>query len=450
MAIVLALAGTFVYLRVAANLDSTIDEGLRTRIDELARSLASSPPGGVELGRPGAEGGEDVLAQIITPAGEVVGSSEGPAAIPALDSFQLTSARGGLTYFDPEPVEGVEGEARLLAGPADADGTSLIAVVGASTSDRDETLSGLIAAFGIGAPIALLISSALGYALASAALRPVEAMRRRAAGITLERRGERLPLPPSDDEINRLGRTLNEMLERIEGSLERERAFVADASHELRTPLALLRAELELGSRPDRDLEEARAAMSSAIEEADRLRRLADDLLVLGRSDGGGLPIEREEVPVGRLLERTRARFAARAADEGREISVHADGELTASLDPARVEAALSNLVDNALRHGSGEVTLAGHADGDAVVLEVTDRGPGFPAAFVPRAFDRFSRAESGRTTAGSGLGLAIVRAIAEAHGGTVSIESTGPGSTVAIRLPRREARDASPLNVAR
>jgi len=444
MAIVLALAGTFVYLRVAANLDSTIDDGLRTRADELASTLAGSRPGALELGQPGAEGGEDVLTQILTPAGGVVGSSEGPDATSVLDSSQLASAGGGLTYFDPKQVEGVEGEARLLAGPAAGDGRSLIAVVGASTSDRDETLSGLIATFSIGAPIALLISSALGYALASAALRPVEAMRVRAQEITLERRGERLPLPPSEDEVNRLGRTLNEMLERIEGSLERERAFVADASHELRTPLGLLRAELELGSRPDRDLEEARAAMSSAIEEADRLRRLADDLLVLDRSDGGGLTIERGEVPVGGLLERTRARFAARAEEEGREISVNADGGLTASLDPARVEAALSNLVDNALRHGSGEVRLAGRADRDALVLEVSDAGAGFPAAFVPKAFDRFSRAETGRTTGGTGLGLAIVKAIAEAHGGDVSIEATGPGSTVAIRFPAEEAGSAA------
>ena len=124
--------------------------------------------------------------------------------------------------------------------------------------DREEALAGLAGAFLIGGPIALLLASGLGYLLAGRALAPVEAMRRRAAEITLERSGERLPLPRADDEIHDLGATLNTMLDRIEASLERERVFVADASHELRTPLAILRTELELAERQRRSPEELR------------------------------------------------------------------------------------------------------------------------------------------------------------------------------------------------
>ena len=169
-------------------------------------------------------------------------------------------------------------------------------VAGASTGDRDEALAGIAGAFAIGAPLALLVASGLGYLLATARWRRSTHMRSKADEITLERSGERLPLPRAEDEIHRLGETLNRMLDRIEASLERQRVFVADASHELRTPLAVLRAELELADRSHRTREELEAALRSAVEEVDRLSRLAEDLLVVARSDQGELPIKRERV----------------------------------------------------------------------------------------------------------------------------------------------------------
>jgi signal transduction histidine kinase len=316
-----------------------------------------------------------------------------------------------------------------------------VVVAGASTGDRAETLAALVRTFLVGGPIALLLASALGWALAALALRPVEAMTERAQQITLERSGERLPLPPADDEIGRLGRTLNEMLARIESSIERERAFVADAGHELRTPIAILRSELELGLRPDRDREDARAAMRSAIEEASRLETLASDLLTLARSDAPRLSIESRPIAVAELLAQTRDRFAGRAASADRAIDIEAAPELTWNLDPARIETALGNLVENALRHGAGTVTLQARIAGEELELSVADEGPGFPLGFEDRAFERFSRAETGRTTPGAGLGLAIVKAVAEAHGGTVAVE---PGrAIVRIAVPRRASGSA-------
>ena len=256
-------------------------------------------------------------------------------------------------------------------------------LAGASTGDRAETLSGLVKTFAIGGPLALLLASALGWALAALALRPVEAMTERAQRITLARSGERLPLPAADDEIGRLGRTLNDMLARIESSIERERAFVADAGHELRTPLAILRSELELGLRPDRDHEEARAAMRSAIDEASRLEMLADDLLTLARSDAARLQIERRPVTVAGLLADTRARFAGRGEAVGRTIDVEAPPALVWNLDRDRIEAALGNLVENALRHGDGTITLSGRAAGEMLELSVADEGRGFPPGSI-------------------------------------------------------------------
>ena len=440
MAAVLVLVGIFVYLRVASDLSSSLDDGLRTRVDDIARQLQSAGPDDVGLGGARAEGGEDILSEVLRPDGTLVASSEALHPASVLSSAQLAAARDSTVFFDAGAVPGIENDARLLARPVQTEDGSFVVLAGASTGDRGETLSGLVTAFVIGGALALLLASALGYALATLAFRPVEEMRRRAGRITLERSGERLPLPASEDEIARLGRTLNEMLARIESSIERERAFVADAGHELRTPLAILRGELELGLRPDRDLEEAHAAMRSAIDEADQLQRLADDLLALARSDAAQLPLELREVAVAELLDRMRARFAGRAELAGRPISVAASRALTWRLDPARIEAALANLIENALRHGGGRIELQAEREGDELELGVRDEGPGFPAEFADRAFDRFSRAEAGRTNSGSGLGLAIAGAIVAAHGGRIEIDGdegrNGPGTRVVIRLP--------------
>jgi two-component system, OmpR family, sensor kinase len=351
-------------------------------------------------------------------AGIVGDPEESFAQVQAVDGRVVEAAGGARGAVEPvsgdRQVPGIEGTARVLAR-----GTI---VVGQSLDDRDEVLAGLIAAFAIGGPLAIVLASLLGYALAGSAMRPVEAMRRRAAA-----GDERLPLPAAHDEIHRLGETLNALLARLRGSIERERRFVADASHELRTPLAVLKTELEAALRsPDPD-----EAISSAIEEVDRLSQLAEDLLVLARSQDGKLPVRRETLSAQSLLAGVRDRFAERAARAGRAIEV-GDGDLTVSADPLRLRQALGNLVDNALRHGEGDVVLRARADDGGVSLEVSDGGAGFAPDLADRAFERFARGDRARTRGGTGLGLAIVRAIAEAHGGRATLE----GSTVRVWMP--------------
>ncbi len=297
--------------------------------------------------------------------------------------------------------------------------------------DRDDVLGGLITTFAVASPVAVLVASLLGYVLAGAALRPVEAMRARAAGVSLAPGGERLPLPAARDEIRRLGETLNEMLDRLSRSFERERRFVADASHELRTPVAVLKTELEGALRAGGHAPEVRAALVAAVEECDQLAQLAEDLLVLARAGEGRLPVRPEPLAVAPLLEGVRDRFSDRAGQHGRDIRV-AVGELTVTADPLRLRQALGNLVDNALRHGAGAITLAGRAADGGVALEVSDEGPGFGNDIAGRAFERFARGDAARTRGGSGLGLAIVRAIAEAHDGRASLE----GAAVRLWLP--------------
>ena len=291
--------------------------------------------------------------------------------------------------------------------------------------DRDDVLGGLITAFAVGSPLAVLVASLLGYVLAGAALRPVDAMRARAAEVSLAPGDERLPLPAARDEIRRLGETLNDMLDRLSRAFERERRFVADASHELRTPVAVLKTELEGALRAGDHAPEVRAALVAAVEECDHLVQLAEDLLVMARSGDGRLPLRPETIAVGALLEGVRDRFTDRARERGRSIRVAA-GDVRVTADPLRVRQALGNLVDNALRHGEGEIRLVAAAADGGVELAVDDEGPGFADDIAGRAFERFARGDEARTRGGTGLGLAIVRAIAEAHGGTARIEGAG------------------------
>jgi heavy metal sensor kinase len=436
--LVFVLAGAFVYLRVSHDLNTALDDSLHSRADDLAALVGRAGGRPSQLQEPIARAHRtEGLSQILSARGRPVATTLPPGTGPALDERQIERAAREPLLVD-RAVHGVEGGVRILALPASSAGHRFVVVVGASTDDRDEALAGLLRAFLIGAPLAIVLASGLGYALAARSLAPVEAMRRRATEITLERSGERLPIPPTEDEIHDLGETLNMMLDRLEAALERQRVFVADASHELRTPLAILGAELELADSPERSREDLRRAVRSASEEIDRLSRLAEDLLVIARFDQGRLPIGREPVQLRALLERVRDRFGSRAKEEKREIAIEGSADSIVDVDPSRIEQALGNLVDNALRHGAGNVRVSARRDDGFLVLGVSDEGPGFAPGFQSEAFERFTRADGGRSGGGAGLGLAIVQAIAVAHGGRVAVVS-GSGrsaTTVEVTLP--------------
>jgi signal transduction histidine kinase len=283
---------------------------------------------------------------------------------------------------------------------------------------RDELL--------VAGPVALLLASLAGYFLAGLSLRQVESIRRRAAAVSAENPGERLPVPPTGDELERLARTLNEMLERLEAALERERGFVADAGHELRTPLALLRTELELALNHDSSKEELRDALTVSAQEVDRLTQLAEDLLLIARTDRGKLSLDLRHHRVGELFDSTLNRFQWRAGANGRALHIDAPEPVSIRGDRIRLEQALGNLVDNAIRHGAGSIRLSATRAPDTIELHVADEGAGFPPDFLEHAFERFSRAGTGHL--GAGLGLAIVQAIAEAHGGTAHAQNRPEG----------------------
>jgi signal transduction histidine kinase len=331
-------------------------------------------------------------------------------------------------------VPGIDARARLLGRSATV-GSAGVVVAGQSLGDRDEALSGVVGSFALGGALAIVLASAIGYLLASAGFAPVEAMRRRAREVSLSGPSDRLPLPRAHDEVYRLGETLNEMLDRLERSFERERRFVADASHELRSPIAVVKTELEAALRTGDYGPGVGESLAAAVEECDRLAQLADDLLVVASAAEGRLPLRRETLGAAPLLESVRDGFADRAQRGGRAVAIDLGEVRELSADPLRIRQALGNLVDNALRHGAGEVTLRARSVAGGVALEVSDEGQGFDSELAGRAFERFARGDAARTRGGSGLGLAIVRAIAESHGGRAEIVP-GPGATVRVWLP--------------
>jgi signal transduction histidine kinase len=429
MAFVLSGAGWLVHARVASDLGTALDQQLRSRAQDLSalvrRGGSLRTTGGTLI-----EHGES-FSELLTTDGRVVDATTPIGQRSLLTRSELARAGRDAVFVNRRSVPGLNEPARMLAVPVSVSGRALVLVAGASRENRAEILRSLRAAFLIGGPIALLLASLAGYLLAGAALRPIEAMRRRAGEISASSLGERLPVAPARDEVSRLGETLNQMLERIEGGLARERRFVADASHELRTPLALLKTELELALGRARSEDALREALKSAADSSDRLARLAEDLLLLARAEEGRVPLSVGPTDVVDVLQDVAERFDK----DGRRVRVEAE-PLVIPADRLRLEQALSNLVDNALRHGDGSVTLTAHARNGAAELHVLDEGKGFPAAFLVRAFERFSRADVAATD-GSGLGLAIVETIARAHGGEAhAANRPDGGADVWVVLP--------------
>jgi signal transduction histidine kinase len=433
--LVLTTSGLFVYVRLRMDLNDSIDEELRARASAVAELVRRSGPE-VASSTP-LEDVEESFVQILDLDGRLLDGA-GTARLPALSPAELDKALLGDAWVE-RVLPGVDGKARMLARPVMA-GERVVVVVGQSLGNRDEALADVRNSFAIGGPVAVVAASLVGYWLARLGFRPVEEMRRTAGDISSRRTGRRLPLPEANDEIRRLGETLNDMLDRLEHSLERERRFVSDASHELRTPIAVAKTELEGALRTGDFGPDVGEAIKAALEECDSLGQLADDLLVVARTNEGGLELLLEPLPVHDVLDAVRDRFIDRAASHGRDIVVDVEDAHVVLGDRARLRQALGNLVDNALRYGDGTVTLRGYRLADAIALDVSDEGPGFAADVVDRAFDRFARGHGARARAGAGLGLAIVRALAHAHGGQAAIIDHHPagraGATVRVTLP--------------
>lgn len=298
------------------------------------------------------------------------------------------------------------------------------------------------------APLAVLGSAFVAFSLAGRALAPVVEVTALAREIEATQLSRRLPAPPARDEIGRLVETFNGMIARLEESFEAMKRFTADASHELRSPLANVKSTVEVALARPRDEAEYRAALGSVGEEAERLRRIVEDLLLLARADAGRLPFEMEPVRLDVLAAEVAESFASRAVEAGVRLEVDAGAEALVAGDERWLRQLGQNLVENAVRFSpprpaAGEgplvrVTVA--VDGPSAVLVVDDEGPGIPEPERGRVFERFYRVGEARSRVapgGAGLGLAICAWIVAEHGGTIRAESApGGGARIVVRLP--------------
>lgn len=383
----------------------------------------------------------DYLVQVVNAAGQVAGRSSDAGTIPLLSPAQLDQARQAPVSVTT--TNGKEAEERLRVAGAPMTGhPGWVAVAATSLETYDSTQSQVVRGLAVGGGVFTVIAGAGAYWLARAALSPVERLRRQAAAISV-RGGDPavLQVPRTRDEIAALAGTMNDLLSRLRHALDTERAFVADASHELRSPLAILCGELELAARPGRSPAELTAAVRTAAEEADRLARITNDLLVLARGDAGRLELRPAETDLRDLLGRSAALAGPRLDAARVTCRVDVPAGVPAQVDPDRVRQAVDNLLANAARFApaGSVIVVTAREDGPDLRVEVSDDGPGFPDAFLPHAFERFRRPDGGRSRddGGAGLGLAIVQAICAAHGGRATARNKpAGGAVVSMRFP--------------
>lgn len=335
------------------------------------------------------------------------------------------------------------------------DGRLIYVESGATLFSMQHMLSSLARVLA-GTSIVILVFAAIGgYFLMKRPLRPLVVLTEKAANIGRKRLGERLPVPDTGDELERLTQSLNGMIERLEDALDHNHRFSADASHELRTPLTIMRGELEetlqIQELPPQVVEN----LVSILDEIERMSRIVNSLMTISRLDAGGERMAMQPVDLASLARTTMEHMRLLAEEKGLALTCKCENETWIYADPMRMKQILVNLVDNAIKYSNpaqsgqpGYVRVHVYAEASSAILEVSDNGIGIVEEALPHVFDRFYRADSSRTrgAGGVGLGLAIVKAIVTAHDGSVSIKSTlGQGSAVTVQLPPLHPKDVIP-----
>lgn len=433
----------YVYIdQLRTGLENSLDQTLRGRTATVNATLVADPARRLLNGAGG-------YAQAYSSTGEVMASSKSLSGVALLTPRQVQSLERGGTIHEDASFNVREGDdfdpksLRVLGSRNRKSG--LVLALAGERELIDDALQRSTRQLLVLAAIVIALAGPGSWLLARAALRPVERMRSQVARLETADLAAGVPVPRTKDEIARLGRTFNVLLARVHAALERERSFVADAGHELRTPLTVLKGEFELAQRPGRTRESLLETVGIAMDETDRLVRLTEHLLGLARSG----PVPLRPLSVADVANDAIAVMSPYAAT--RDVSLvmrdQLDGLVHGNAD--RLRQAIDNLLSNAVRHSppGKTVTLRLAEERGQAVIVVSDEGPGFPAEFLPVAFDRFTRADDARRRddGGQGLGLAVVASIMAAHGGTATAANGADGGAVlTLRWPRSPAGDAS------
>lgn len=441
LAVILAALGTGVYAVVRESLLSAVGDRAERELAAVKGMLEEHP-------EDAAEAEEHGMATLFAVADgdAIVHVSEGwrRLGLPAPSQLGAVTAASGVWKWRSATGDRVRGRTAIV----DAGERRLMVAAGANEREARSSLASLATILLLAAPVALGLAIVGGWLLAGRMLRPVAAMADAASRISTERLADRLPVEKADDEFGRLATAFNMTLARLEDGFERLRRFTADASHELRTPLTAIRSVGEVALRTDEIPGPAREAIGSMLEEVDRLTRLVEALLVLTRADSSGSPLSPEPLDLAALAREVVESLRVLAEEKDQSLAALADGPVWISGERMTLRQAITNLLDNAIKHSprGGSVRVTARRTGDSAVLEVVDSGPGIAPEHHARIFDRFHRVERdrGRTSGGAGLGLAIARWAVARNGGTVAVDSTPPdGATFRITLPAHPPANA-------
>jgi len=415
--VVAVLSGAALLLVQRRTLTENVDDAVEQRAADLVALVGSD--GDLQL-----TGGDDIVAQVVDGRGRVVAASaELPGDDPLFPALDGELDRGTTRLPEVDEARYVS-----VAVELGATGERGVLHVAGSLDDVEEATAELLAALGIGIPVVVALLGASVWIFVGRTLRPVELIRREVSGFGPDGWRRRVPEPGTGDEVDRLARTMNDMLARLALSAERQRRFVDDASHELRSPLTRLRTTVEVALRQAVPADEVLAEVHRDLVE---LSSLVEDLLVLARTDAD-VPLRRAEVDLDVLT------FDVVRPFRQRGVVIDTTGISAARCigDERLLRRAVENLVRNAAHHASHRVEVSAGGDGRWAVVEVCDDGSGVPTAERARIFERFARLDDGRSrdAGGTGLGLAIAQDIARVHGGEVTVGDR-PGGGAAFRL---------------
>jgi heavy metal sensor kinase len=442
--IVLAVFSTYVYFNLRMSLLSGIDNALRlsatqtiatSNIQNGQVNFSDSPPDGSTAADLQERG---LTIRILSPDGKLL-EGFGPFSNLPLSVNGLDAGSRMKPAITTVAVSTGSDPVRLYSEPV-LDNGQLVGViqVAQSLEDMYDTLSHLLAAILLAAPLLIGIAGIGGYFLAARALSPIDQMTLTAHRISAEDLSARIDLPGTDDEVGRLAATFDHMIRRLDEAFQRERRFTADASHELRTPLAAMQAIINVIRADRRSAEDYEQALDDLAEETDRLRTMTEDLLKLARSDSNKT-LEFEEIDLSLLLSDLADSLRPLAEQKGLCLTIDIPESYIITGDGDSLIRLFVNLLDNAIKYtSSGDIRVSiRRSMQNTIAASITDTGQGIPPEDLAHIFERFYRVEKSRGMRGSGLGLAIAAQIARAHGGEIVVSSkVGEGTIFTVRLP--------------
>jgi heavy metal sensor kinase len=452
LAAILLVVIVLIYVLLARALYVRIDDSLRVITQTVATSLANDlaeGQGADDAARSTAEelASRQHLVAIYDGGGRLMGEAgrEDDIVIPMPAAAEIP-ADGDANLTTIVEADDLDDRHRLAFRRVTIPpGVEYIIVVGSSLESIDEELESLRGILSYLVPLSLVVAGIGGWFLAGRSLSPVVAMADRARKIGVESLSARLPVANPRDELGRLAATFNELLARLEASVEQQRQFMADASHELRTPVTIARtaARVALQQRT-RSEDEYRETLAIIEQETIRLSRIVDDMFTLTRADAGNYPVRMTPMYLDEVVDDVVR--AARVVAATRDVSITVACVESAAFtgDEELIRRLISNVLDNAIRYspGGGTVAVALDRADDVYAVSVSDQGPGIAPEAQSRIFERFYRVDAARThdgvrDGGAGLGLALARWIAQTHGGDIRLATSSRlGSTFVITLP--------------